>query len=189
MQKSRANRRRAGALALTVAAGAAALASTGAAASEDGAAAAKAGAATITATLNGKNLEFQGDRTVKAGSPLKVVNATDPKQVGPHTFTLVKRKNLPTTKSEMKECGRLQSKVCADVAKAHEVGKTGKVGKPVVDAAKTGWDKSFGRRGDSWVSHGEGETEQRKVVAKPGTTLTYFCVVHPFMHGKIKVVK
>lgn len=188
MQKKRAKMRRAGAVALTMTAAAAALASTGAAASDQDAGVAKAGAATITATANGKNLEFQGDRTVKAGSPLKVVNATDPKKVGPHTFTLVKRKNLPTTKSEMKECGRLQSKVCADVAKAHEVGKRG-VGKPVVDAAKRGWDKSFGRRGDSWVSHGEGETEKRKVVAKPGTTLSYFCVVHPFMHGKIKVVK
>ena len=177
-------------MAAVAALGVAGIASVGASASKGPTGGHHIEASTITATSNGHNLEFQGDKKVKSGSQLQIVNATDPTQVGPHTFTLVKKSELPTTKQEMKDCEKLQSKLCQDVAKAQKVNtKTFEVKKPVVDAGKKGWDKSFGKRGDTWYTQTEGEFNQRKVRAKPGTTLYYLCVVHPFMQGKIKVVK
>ena len=60
-----------------------------------------------------------------------------------------------------------------------------------VDNGKKGWDTPFTEKqnGDSWVAQAKGDTQSRKVTAKSGTTLYYFCLVHPFMQGKIKVVK
>ena len=62
------------------------------------------------------------------------------------------------------------------------------MGRPVVDSGKTGWDKSFGKKGDSWFAEAKGDKHSRKVTAKVGTTLTYFCAIHPNMVGKIKVI-
>ncbi len=44
----------------------------------------------------GKDLFFTAPKTVEAGTNLKIKNATNPKQVGPHTFSLVAPKVLPT---------------------------------------------------------------------------------------------
>jgi plastocyanin len=66
-----------------------------------------------------------------------------------------------------------------------------KIHKPKVDVGKTGWDKSFGKTGDSWFT-GEkrkGTKNTRKVSAAVGTTLYFMCAVHPGMQGKIKVVE
>lgn len=133
---------------------------------------------------------FTGPATVEAGQELKIVNKTAPDQVGPHTFTLIKKGDIPTSRKEMKACENLDPKsVCSDIATAHEFDpQTFHINKPDVDVGKTGWDKSFGNTGDSWYTETEGEKTSREVSAKPGTTLHYFCVVHPFMVGKVKVV-
>ena len=138
--------------------------------------------------LDGKNLVFQGDQKVSQGAKLQIVNATDPEKVGPHTFTLIKERLLPQTKEEMKHCEKSKLKVCANIAKAHKVNfETGEIGRPNVDAREQGWDKAFGKRGDSWFTFEEGGEVERKVTAEAGKTLTYFCVIHPFMQGQIKV--
>jgi hypothetical protein len=143
--------------------------------------------AVITAVSDGKNLAFQGDKTVSSGSKLTYVDATNPKKVGPHTFTLIKKGLIPESKSEMKACGQLQG-VCGDIAKAHEIDlKTFEVAKPIVEVGEKGWDTSFGKIGDTFYEDKKGSTNSRTVSAEPGTTLHYFCVVHPFMKGKIKV--
>ena len=144
--------------------------------------------ATITMFAKAKKMGFEGPKSVKAGSQLRIVNDTDPEQVGPHTFTLVKKAELPTSKQQIKDCEKVKSELCEDVVKAHKADpKTGQVGKPDVDVGKKGWDKSFGKKGDTWFTEQQGESTKRKVSAKPGTTLYYFCAVHPFMQGKIKV--
>jgi hypothetical protein len=177
----------AGALAAVTTVGATGFATVGASA-DDSAAAKKHKAATITAVSNGKNLEFQGPHKVTKGAKLQIVNATDPQKVGPHTFTLVKKKNLPTTKQEQKDCEKGKSDVCNDVIKALKADPdTGEVKKPIVDVGKQGWDRSFGKKGDTWFTQEENSDNERKVSAKAGKTLHYFCVVHPFMHGEIKV--
>lgn len=148
-----------------------------------------AASATITMYAKGRDLGFSGPRQISRGSALDVVNATDPKKVGPHTFTLIRKRRLPTTRNQAKNCERLKS-VCGKIATAHELDpKTFTINKPDVDVGKLGWDRPFGAEGDTWYTETDGEQTSRVVSARPGTTLRYFCVVHPFMKGKIKVVK
>jgi plastocyanin len=135
----------------------------------------------------GKNLGFKGATKVSSGSTLTIVNKTDPQKIGPHTFTLIRKQKLPSTKRQMKRCEQTRG-VCGDVAKAHEFVPPATINEPDVDVGKPGWDRSFGKRGDSWYTEQQGERTSRVISARPGTTLYYFCAVHPFMTGKIKVV-
>ncbi len=134
------------------------------------------------------SLGFSGPRKINSGATLTIVNATDPAKVGPHTLTLVKRGKLPRTKKQMKRCEQTKG-VCKAIARAHAFVPPDTINRPDVDVGRPGWDRSFGRRGDSWFTAAKGEQTSRVVAAKPGTTLYYFCVVHPFMTGKIKVVR
>src|SRR4051794_11560594 len=43
-----------------------------------------------------EDLRFTGPSTIKQGTDLQVINDTNPKKVGPHTFSIVKRKFLPS---------------------------------------------------------------------------------------------
>jgi plastocyanin len=153
----------------------------------------KAGNAEIDAVAQGKNLLFEGDSTVEAGQKLTIVNKTNPKKVGPHTFTLVQKADRPSGKNQIKKCENIKLKICKRVFRAHKVGPPPDfpIGKPTVDNGKKGWDLAFNnkRNGDSWVTVAKNEKQSRKVTAKAGRTLYYFCLVHPFMQGKIKVVK
>jgi hypothetical protein len=98
---------------------------------------------------------------------------------------------VPKTDKKRKACGRLQG-ICGKVAKAHQINpETFKVGRPLVRAGKPGWNKVFTTRGngDTWYSETDGETfSQRVSRSAAGKTLSYVCVVHPEMQGKIKVV-
>jgi hypothetical protein len=147
------------------------------------------GPETIQIKMNGKRPLFKGPKTISRGEVLTIKNKTSPKKIGPHTFTLFKASSLPKGKKEIKACEKIQTPVCARAVKAHKVNlKTGEVHKPNVDVGKKGWDKSYGKKGDSWVTQAKGESKGRNVVAPVGTTLRYICLVHPFMQGKIKVV-
>lgn len=184
----KAHLRRAGALTAVTAVGVIGFATVGGASAKPAQKADRGTAATITMAADGKNLAFTGPRKVSSGSQLTIVNATDPSKVGPHTFTLVKKNNLPKDEQAIKDCAKLKTDFCAGIVKDHKVDfKTGTVGKPNIDVGKTGWDKSYGSKGDSWVAESEGATQERVVSAKPGKTLYYLCLVHPFMQGKIKV--
>ena len=132
---------------------------------------------------------FIGDESVAAGQDLKIVNNSKPKQIGPHTFSLIEKGSLPVTEDEMKKCAKLKLPVCVNVFKAHDVSKKGVVRKPNVDKGLDGWDKSFNDevKGDTWFTEAKGESETRTVSAAPGSTLYYFCLVHPEMQGAIGV--
>lgn len=171
---------------VSVALGATAFASVGAQAGQ-GHASDRAKTATVSMEAKGKRIFFDGPRSVKSGDQLQLRNDTDPRKIGPHTFTLVKKKLLPEiSKKGIKGC--FKDGVCVNIAKAHKVNfKKETIGRKLVRAGKEGWDKSFGKRGDSRALFNEGETFSQKVSAKPGTTLYYMCLVHPEMQGKIKV--
>jgi hypothetical protein len=144
---------------------------------------------TVRATLKGKEPVFTGPSKVERGARLTVLNETKPRKIGPHTFSLVKGSQLPKSRAEQKECGEELSGICGRIAKAHKVDpETFQVGKPDVDVGKKGWDKSFGKKGDSWYTETEDEKSTRKVTAKVGTKLTFFCAVHPNMQKKVRVV-
>jgi hypothetical protein len=150
----------------------------------------KRAATTITMEKQGRDLFFVAPDSVEKGAKLKIENLTNPNRVGPHTFTLVKKSALPSSNNEFKKCGEGELPVCAKVFKAHEFDpKTFEVGKANVDAGKKGWDASFSnrRKGDSWYSDEKNQTESRKVKAEAGKKFRFFCVIHPFMQGKIKV--
>jgi hypothetical protein len=170
-------------------AGFAAVALTGNAAADSDRAAAGGGDATIKMKVEGRDLDFVGPESVGEGEKIKVVNKTSPRQIGPHTFTLVKSGLLDSAK-ERKACGRIESRVCRSAFRAHEVDpQTFQVGKPELDFGKKGWDKEFTKqeKGDSWYTEERGDKHSRKVTAEAGEKLGYFCLVHPFMRGKIEV--
>ena len=140
----------------------------------------------------GKHLFFTAPATVEAGTNLKIKNRTNPKQVGPHTFSLVKPNDLPTTRNQIKACGKKLKGLCGAVVKWHDVNvQTGEIGENPVEVGKQGWDRqgSLKRKGDSWVAERKGEAFTRKVTAKAGKTLHFFCAVHPEMQGEIEVVE
>jgi len=127
---------------------------------------------------------------VAAGQLLRVRNLSDPREHGPHTFTLVSTNVIPRSAKAGKACFT-PGKICLTAAIAHEFNeRTEKVGQPLVEAGRPGWDKRFSRKvrkGDSWYSETKNETFEQIVSAKAGTILRYMCVVHPEMQGKIKV--
>lgn len=152
----------------------------------------KAGATVIKMERKGKDLFFSGPETVAAGTDLKIKNKTNPRQVGPHTFSLVKEKELPTTNSQIKKCGKKLLLICGAIIKWHDVNvQTGEIGENPVEVGKQGWDHqgSLKQKGDSWVSEKKGQSFTRPVTAKPGKVLHYFCAVHPFMQGEITVTE
>jgi hypothetical protein len=133
---------------------------------------------------------FSGPKKISRGEKLTIKNVSNPQQIGPHTFTLIQPSKRPKGRKQFKACGNLQLPVCRKIGKAHKFDpKTKQINKPSVDVGKKGWDKSFGNKGDTWYTQAKGDKETRKVTAPVGTTLTYFCVIHPNMHGTLKVVK
>jgi hypothetical protein len=147
------------------------------------------GPRTIKIVMKGKDPLFKGPKTISKGAKLTIVNTTKAKKIGPHTFTLVKKGLLPKTPKQMKKCANNKTKLCQNIAKAHKFTPPETIKKPNVDVGKKGWDKSFGKKGDTWFTPDKGTKETRKVTAKVGTTIHYMCAVHPFMQGKIKVVR
>jgi plastocyanin len=123
--------------------------------------------------------------TVKSGGTVKLLmNAP---QEGPHTLTVVAPRDLPKTAEQaFNHCS-----VCEKLAKAHGAepqseappkflfleNGVGQNTAPVLD-----------RPGDSGiVSPPKGPSVSFKVGAKKGTTLSFMCIIHPWMQGKIKV--
>ena len=150
-----------------------------------------AGPATIKMKLDGKRLFFAGPAEVSSGQRLEIRNATKPRKVGPHTFSLTERSVRPNTKQERKRCFS-PGQICMDIAIAHKFNpRTERVNQQVVKAGKAGWDLEFTDRskGDSWYTEQLGESFTQKVTAEPGTTLRFMCAVHVGMQGKIKVVE
>ena len=147
------------------------------------------GVTTIEIKMEGKKMGFFGPKTVHEGEVLRVVNATDPKMVGPHTFSLVTKGSLPKTAKQRKTCFT-PGKICMGIA--HWYGLKGEEfpKQPLVDAGQEGWDTmgTVKKKGDSYFFGKKGESVEEIVTAKAGTTLYFMCAVHAFMQGSIKVL-
>lgn len=163
----------------------------GSAASAQQGAPAAAPAATISMRFDAKGPRFTGSRQVAAGQMLRIRNLSDPKKIGPHTFTLVAANVRPKSRKAMQQCFT-PGKICFIAATAHEFDeKSNEIGKQLVEAGQPGWDRRFSRTvrsGDSWVSEKKGEQFEQFVSAPVGTVLRYMCIIHPEMQGEIKVV-
>ena len=146
----------------------------------------------ISMSLTKGKLQFVAPETITVGDQLEVVNKTNPKQVGPHTFSLVTKGSIPKTKKQIGSCFT-PKKICFAIAQWHGFNpKTEKITKNPAKAGPAGWSTmgtATGAKGDSWFS---GETKgghfSQEVTAPAGTTLYFMCAVHPFMHGQVKVV-
>ena len=101
-----------------------------------------------------------GAISVHSGNVAQWKNTTS----SPHTVTIVKPSQVPSTVSAVENC-----KVCASQAPSANVGRPG------LDAP-----------GDSLFVKPKG-TITAAVTAKPGTTLHYICIFHPWMQGVINV--
>jgi hypothetical protein len=147
---------------------------------------------TIKAVLGAKGPAYKGPSKVSRGATITFVNASDPKEIGPHTFSLVEPDLIPEDGGTRKGANKcFKAGLCGAIAIAHKFDpKTEKINKPSVDKGKKGaWDVAFGEAGDSFYTEEEGGTETRKVVDPVGARLTFFCAVHPNMVKRIKVVE
>lgn len=132
---------------------------------------------------------FEGPATVTQGDTLKIVNSTNPKKVGPHTFSLVKKSVLPKTAAARKACFTPKH-ICLSIAEWHKFNpKTEKIGLNPVKAGPAGWSTAGdnAKKGDSWFTEKQGASFEQQVTAAPGD-LYYICAVHSWMQGKVKVV-
>jgi plastocyanin len=136
-------------------------------------------------------LKFVAPASVHQGDQLKVINETDPKKVGPHTFSLVTKGSLPKTASARKSCFTPKH-ICMSIAKWHGFNpKTEKITINPAKAGPEGWSTlgDNSKTGDSWFT-GEkkpGTSFTQQVSAEPGT-LYFMCAIHPWMQGKTTVL-
>jgi hypothetical protein len=123
--------------------------------------------------------------TVRSGGTLHVVNSDGAE--GPHTLTVVAKKDLPRTAAQAFNC-----KICEQLAKAHGADpNTNAPPKFAFLENGTGQDTppNVDRPGDSGITGPgkKGESIDLKVTAKKGTTLYFFCLLHPWMQAEVKV--
>jgi plastocyanin len=131
-----------------------------------------AGAASTSVTISGQDsfspnsfvkstFHFTpGTITVRSGDTAQWINAS----ADPHTVTVVKPGQVPSTVNQVFNC-----KVCQSQAPSANVGAAG------LDAP-----------GDSLFVRANGSVSA-PVTAKAGTTLHYICIFHPWMQGVINV--
>lgn len=135
-------------------------------------------------------LRFVAPKTVIAGQELRVLNTTNPKEIGPHTFSLVTESSIPKTPKARQICFT-KGHICKAIASWH--GVKGK-GKPTINPATAGaegWDTegSLTTNGDSWFTGTKPNASiVQRVSAPAGTTLHFMCAIHPWMHGSITVL-
>jgi hypothetical protein len=146
----------------------------------------------INIELTKGKLKFVAPESVTVGDQLEIVNKTNPKQVGPHTFSLVTKGSIPKTPKARKICFSPKH-ICLAIAKWH--GFNPKSERITINPAKAGpegWStlgNATGKKGDSWFSgEKKGGHFSQEVTAEAGTTLYFMCAIHPFMQGQVKVL-
>lgn len=150
--------------------------------------------ATVYMKADKKGLRFVAPKTVVAGESLRVLNQSDPRKVGPHTFSLVTKSSLPKTPKARKLCFT-KNHICKAIAVWHGVKGNGPVKQNPAKAGLEGWDtlgSSVTQKGDSWFSGNKagGSFEQAVTVdVSTGPSRIYFlCAIHPWMQGSTEVV-
>jgi hypothetical protein len=149
---------------------------------------------TVYIKADKKGLRFVAPKTVGAGEILRVVNQTDPRKIGPHTFSLVTKSSLPKTPKARQLCFT-KNHICKAIAAWHGVKGNGPVKKNPAKAGLEGWDtlgSSVTKKGDSWFTGNKKGTSFEQVVSvdiSAGPSRIYFlCAIHPWMQGSTEVV-
>jgi hypothetical protein len=123
---------------------------------------------------------------VRSGGTLHLVDSVVTE--GPHTFTVVRKKDLPkTAASALGNC-----KICKKFEKLHGADPNSN-GPPKFQFLENGVGSqtppNVDRPGDSaLIGPGQkGESLNVKVTAKKGSVLHFMCVIHPWMQAKVVV--
>jgi hypothetical protein len=116
--------------------------------------------------------------SVKAGGTIQITTAKSGSTEGPHTFSLVKKSQLPLTAKAINNC-----KVCGQIAQEHGADPNSE--SPPTTPLVDGGD-GFNKPGDSVFFDGS-TVMKLPVSAKKGTTLYYMCAIHPWMQGSVVV--
>jgi hypothetical protein len=117
-----------------------------------------------------------GKDSIRSGGTLTLRNRTDE----PHTFSIVKKSDLPRRASKIEDCGS-PGTICDTIFTAHQFDQNGNAGKPVVDVGATGIDQP----GDSILLDPKQSTKVT-VSAPKGTTLYFICGIHAWMQGQLR---
>lgn len=122
-----------------------------------------------------------GTVTIRSGGTVTLTNNSGDS----HTLSIVKQSQLPRTNNQVENCS-----ICGAIAKSHGVNPEGPPPSgpppiPLVNLGAPGFDKP----GDSIVigPRGHGGQVTFKVTAPPGTTLSFMCIIHPWMQGRFLV--
>jgi hypothetical protein len=121
---------------------------------------------------------------VKSGGTVEL-RMTAP-QEGPHTLTVIAPRDVPKNAAQAFNC-----KVCNKLAKAHGADPNSNA-PPRFRFLENGVGQNtppkLDRPGDSGIVFPQrGDAVKFKVTARKGTTLTFICIVHPWMQAKLKV--
>ena len=124
----------------------------------------------------GDGMRFGRDVTViRSRGTLTVDNRTRE----PHTFSIVRKSQLPRTARQAERCT-----VCELLGRAHGVPENGE-GPPTIPVVNRG-ASGFNQPGDS-VAFGPRQRVRAKITARSGRTLHFICAIHPWMLGKVAV--
>jgi hypothetical protein len=123
---------------------------------------------------------------VRSGGTVTIVNLAS--SDGPHTFTVVKKSQLPRTVKQMNNC-----KICNTVAQeigANEQSNAPPTFKYVVNGKGSNTPPTVDKPNNTaFVLPFQHAKVSLKVTAKPGATIYFLCVIHPWMQAKIIVGK
>ncbi len=124
----------------------------------------------------GDGMRFGRDVTaIKSRGTLTIKNRTRE----PHTFSIVRRSQVPRTARQAERCT-----VCQLLGRAHGIPENGE-GPPTIPLVDTG-ARGFNQPGDSVVL-GPRQRVRAKITARSGRTLHFICAIHPWMLGKVAV--
>ena len=132
------------------------------------------------------NLRWNRDvYKVKSGGTVHVVNVAADE--GPHTFTIVKKKDAPRTGLQMVNC-----KICNALGKAHGANPDSEAPPKfpfLEDGVGQQTPPNVDKPGDSGLTGQgkKGESIDLKVSAAPGTKLWMMCLIHPWMQAEVDV--
>jgi hypothetical protein len=120
---------------------------------------------------------------VKSGGTITITNKAND---GPHTFSVVNKKDLPRTTKQINNC-----KICQTIAQEHGADPNSDAPPThlfVEDGTGQDTPPSVDKPGDSaFVGPGPGDNVKLTVTAKKGTTLYFMCAIHPWMQAKLQV--
>jgi hypothetical protein len=160
--------------------------------------AAKQGPAPTHATVNAvQKVQFKINRYVKdglrwqkdtyqikSGGTLHIVNKAHD---GPHTFSIVAKKDLPRTVKQINQCS-----ICQTIGEQFGITDPNSEAPPdhayTEDGVAQDAPANFDKPGDSvFIGPDPGASADAKITAKKGSKLYFLCAIHPWMQAKVIV--